>query len=99
MHTHIGGIRLDPDTPAYRRFRVAPVPGGDLTWARARLESPYGPIATYWRKVDDEQFELEVTVPPGTTADVELPGGRVESAGAGQSRFTCSFAPITHPKD
>ncbi|WP_367255162.1 alpha-L-rhamnosidase C-terminal domain-containing protein, partial [uncultured Phenylobacterium sp.] len=32
------------DAPAYPRLRVAPVPGGGLARARARLESPYGPI-------------------------------------------------------
>ena len=30
MHTHIAGIRLDRTAPAYRRFRVEPVPGGGL---------------------------------------------------------------------
>jgi alpha-L-rhamnosidase len=90
LHTHIAGIRLGKDSPAYRRFRVAPVLGGDLTWVRARLESPYGPIKSEWRITADERFELEVTVPPGTTADIELPDGRVELASPGQWRFNCN---------
>ena len=72
MHTHIAGIRLGRDSPAYRRFRVAPVPGGDLTWVRARLESPYGPIESEWRITGDARFELQVTVPPGTAADSSI---------------------------
>jgi alpha-L-rhamnosidase len=87
MHTHIAGIRLGRDSAAYRRFRVAPVPGGDLTWARARLESPYGPIESAWRITSDAQFELQVTVPPGTAAEVRLPDGRVEMAEPGRWQF------------
>jgi alpha-L-rhamnosidase len=87
MHTHIAGIRLGRDSPAYRRFRVAPVLGGDLTWVRARLESPYGPIESEWRIAGDERFELQVTVPPGTAAEVRLPDGRVETAEPGRSQF------------
>jgi hypothetical protein len=80
-------LRLDRDSPAYRRFRIAPVPGGDLTWARARLESPYGPIESEWHITADERFELQVTVPPGTAAEIQLLDGRVEVAGPGQWRF------------
>ena len=87
MHTHIAGIRLTRDSPAYRRFVVAPVPGGDLTWARARLESPYGPIESEWRITSGSRFELQVTVPPGTAAEVRLPDGRVETAAPGRWQF------------
>jgi alpha-L-rhamnosidase len=87
MHTHIAGIRLDRDAPAYRRFRIAPVPGGDLTWVRAHLESPYGPIESEWRITSDARFELQVTVPPGTAAEVRLPDGRVATAEPGRWQF------------
>ena len=39
--------RRDPardGQPGYRRFRVAPAPGGGLTWAQAIHDSAYGPI-------------------------------------------------------
>jgi alpha-L-rhamnosidase len=89
FHTHIAGIRLDRNVPAYRRFRIAPVPGADLTWAAARLESPYGPIESEWRIGAADRFELQVSVPPGTAADVELPDGTVEVAALGRARFCC----------
>jgi hypothetical protein len=53
-------------------IRSAPVVGGDLTWARARLDSPYGPIESEWRIASDERFELQMTVPPGTAADIKV---------------------------
>jgi alpha-L-rhamnosidase len=98
MHTHIAGIRLDRDSPAYRRFRIEPVPGGGLTWTRARLESPCGPIESEWRIADGARFELQVTVPPGTAADIRMPDGRPETAGPGRWRFTCDLT-ATHAKE
>jgi alpha-L-rhamnosidase len=86
LHTHVAGIRLD-DAPAYRRFRVEPVPGGDLSWASARLESPYGPIETAWHLDRHRRFNLEVTVPPGTSADVRLPDGRHHVVRCGRWQF------------
>jgi alpha-L-rhamnosidase len=87
MHTHIAGIRLERNSPAYRRFRIAPVPGGGLTWAKARLESPYGPIESEWGITSDARLELHVAVPPGTAAEVRLPDGRVETAQPGRWQF------------
>ena len=41
LHTHTAGLHaLDP---AYRRFRVAPQPGGGITSAEAALDSPHRP--------------------------------------------------------
>lgn len=36
--------------PGYRRFRVQPLPGGDLTWAESHTETPYGKIALRWER-------------------------------------------------
>ena len=72
LHQYVAGLQLLE--PGYRRFRVAPRPGGGLTWAEARHDSPYGPIEVRWTQ-RDERIELQVTVPPGTTAEVLLPAG------------------------
>jgi alpha-L-rhamnosidase len=71
LHTHVAGIR--PLQPGYRHFAVAPQPGGGLSWAEAELHSPYGRILSSWR-VTGGELELRVEVPPGTKADVRLPG-------------------------
>nr|WP_062335327.1 glycoside hydrolase family 78 protein [Herbidospora sakaeratensis] len=70
MHRTIAG--LAPAEPGYRRLTVRPIPGGGLTSARARHETPYGPAEVSWSSGDDG-FTLEVTVPPNTLADVHLP--------------------------
>ncbi|MFD0662893.1 family 78 glycoside hydrolase catalytic domain [Thermocatellispora tengchongensis] len=90
LYGYMAGIRLSGDTPAYRRFTVAPEPGGGITWARASLESPYGRIESSWR-IERDAFTLEVTVPPGTSAEVTLPDGTRAEAGPGTSVLTCAM--------
>jgi alpha-L-rhamnosidase len=86
LHRHVAGIRVDEDGPGYRRFVIEPQPGGGLTSARAAHESPYGRIESSWTIVDDE-FRLEVVVPPGSRATVVLPSGARTEIGPGSARF------------
>ncbi|WP_436777617.1 family 78 glycoside hydrolase catalytic domain [Yinghuangia sp. YIM S09857] len=90
LHTRVAGIRPpadpDPHTAGYRRFRIAPMPGGELAWAEAQLDSPYGVIASAWR-IEDGRFTLTVTVPPGTEAEVLLPDGRTFHATPGTHTY------------
>ena len=45
----IGGIRIDEKSPGFRHFLIKPAVVGDLTFARTRYRSPYGPIVSNWR--------------------------------------------------
>ncbi|MEU6537175.1 family 78 glycoside hydrolase catalytic domain [Streptomyces sp. NPDC047000] len=77
LHQYVAGIRTapapGPGEAGHRRFLVAPRPGGGLTSASARHDCLYGPIVSAWR-CHDGRFDLTVTVPPGTEAEVRLPG-------------------------
>ena len=88
LHRHVAGIRLLDGAPAYRHFRIEPLPGGPITWAQAEHDSPYGRIESSWRLAGDS-FELEVTVPPGTTAEVVLPDGCRRTVAAGRHTLHC----------
>ncbi len=68
----IGGIAPAPDAVGFNRILIRPQPVGDLTWANTHYDSVRGRIATAWRK-SDTQFDLDVTIPVGSTARVFLP--------------------------
>ncbi|MFD1937000.1 family 78 glycoside hydrolase catalytic domain [Nonomuraea mangrovi] len=84
MHRTVAG--LAPAAPGYRRLAVAPRPGGGLTWARARLRTPYGMAETGW-SLDGGRLVVEAVVPPNTTALVTLPGRAPVEVGSGHHRW------------
>jgi alpha-L-rhamnosidase len=82
LHRVVAG--LAPAEPGYRRIRVAPRPGGGLTSASARHLTPYGEAAVGWELAPDA-LVVRVTVPVGSTAELDLPGGGpVRELGHGQ---------------
>ncbi|CAK7203204.1 hypothetical protein SEUCBS139899_005935 [Sporothrix eucalyptigena] len=96
MHGTVAG--LAPVEAGWRRFRVAPVPGGDLTDARATFKSPYGTVSVVWEIKDEEDeedgthFDLTVEVPPNSIAEVTLPGQKKSvTVGSGKHFFTTAY--------
>jgi len=82
MMKTIAGLRpgdgpRDGVQTAWQRFRVRPVPGGRLQWARGSYRSIHGRIEVGW-KLDGGRFVLDLTVPPNCTAEVHLPAGSPE---------------------
>ena len=71
LHRTVAG--LAPGAPAYREIVVRPLPGGGLTAASARHETPYGTASVSWARRDG-RLALEVVVPVGATAEVHVPG-------------------------
>jgi alpha-L-rhamnosidase len=71
MHRTVGGIA--PEEPGYSRVRVAPRPGGGLTWATTSLATPHGPVEVRWRREDD-RLTVETSLPEGVTGVLDLPG-------------------------
>ncbi|WP_419999038.1 family 78 glycoside hydrolase catalytic domain [Streptomyces boninensis] len=87
----LAGIRQAPDSVAYSRLLIRPTPVGDLTHAEAWYDTPRGRVRSAWRRPSDGGFILDVTVPPGAPARIELPlpdGGRAcYEAEPGDGRF------------
>ena len=71
MHRVIGG--LAPLEPGYRRVRLAPRPGGGISWASTSLETSHGLVTSQWR-LDDGVLSLDVVLPPGVTGVVSVEG-------------------------
>jgi len=72
LYNYVAGIQIDPETPGYKHFFLAPHPGGDLTNAKAELKSMYGEIKSAW-KIEGDQMIYDVTIPANTTATITLP--------------------------
>jgi len=66
------GLNPDEGSPGYKHFMIRPRPGEGLTWIKGSYESIYGTIVCNWR-IEQGQFNLDLTVPPNTTATVYLP--------------------------
>ncbi|MCF8359341.1 MAG: glycoside hydrolase family 78 protein [Prolixibacteraceae bacterium] len=72
LYTYVTGIGIDEDNPGYKHFYLAPHPGGGLTYAKTKFDSPYGVIVSGW-KVNGENIEYQIEIPANTTATVILP--------------------------
>jgi len=88
MHRTIGG--LTPTEPGYRRMDICPRPGGGLTHAQARHVTPYGLAESSWQ-IENGKFDLNVTIPPNTTALVHLPNGEQVEVGSGKWSWSVSY--------
>ncbi|GAB3573031.1 glycoside hydrolase family 78 protein [Amycolatopsis endophytica] len=85
MHRTVAG--LAPGSPGYREMIVRPVPNAALTHAAARHETPFGEASVAWRR-DGGRFTLDVVVPPGVTAKVQVPGGEKVEVRHGKHSWT-----------
>lgn len=84
MYRTIGG--LAPAEPGYRHMEIRPRPGGGLTHAQVRHLTPYGMAGCSW-KIEDGRLNLDVIVPPNTTARVTFPGSEAAPAEVGSGRW------------
>ncbi|KAI1391699.1 glycoside hydrolase family 78 protein [Hypoxylon trugodes] len=89
IHQVIGG--LAPVDPGWKTFKVQPIPGGNLTWAKTSYLSPYGKIYVEW-SVDDTGFNLDLEVPPNTSAFVTLPRDTKNIRRVGSGKYHYSVA-------
>ncbi len=68
----LAGIRLDPETPGFRKVILRPYLAEGLTWVRGSHRALTGEIASYWRR-DGRRLTWEITLPANTTATVYVP--------------------------
>ena len=88
LYHRVAGLRADAAHPGWRQFVVKPLPGGDLSFAQARVNTPLGLAEVSW-SILESTFELEVKVPPNSRATVVLPcSGATHEVGSGLHRWT-----------
>ncbi len=76
MYERIAGVKSVKE--GYKEIEIAPIPGGPLTSAAATYNSLYGKVSSSW-KIVDKEFNLDIIVPPNTTAKVVVPGNTKET--------------------
>jgi len=86
LYRRVAGI--EPIAPGFSRVRVKPVLDRRIHRAGADYDSVRGRFSTNW-VLDARRFTLELTIPPGTQAEVHLPT-------ADDGRITESGQPIEH---
>ncbi|WP_349885539.1 family 78 glycoside hydrolase catalytic domain [Microbacterium sp. WHRI 7836] len=85
LHRSVAGLAAAE--PGYRRIRFAPRPGGGLTHASSTQRTHYGVASISWH-VDGDRLHVDVVVPVGATAELDLPGTSVEELGHGSHTRT-----------
>ena len=83
---------LAPAEPGYRRLLVRPRPGGGLVEAAASLRTHHGEAGVRWRRHDD-RLRVDVDVPYGCSATVDLPGQEPADVGSGRHRLDVPHRP------
>jgi alpha-L-rhamnosidase len=71
LYQKVAGIDIEESHPGYKHIVFRPH-FGDLSSARAHLDSPYGRIASAWTR-DESTLQWTITVPPNTLGHVYLP--------------------------
>ncbi|WP_298878666.1 alpha-L-rhamnosidase [uncultured Polaribacter sp.] len=70
MYERIAG--LASLAPGYKKIRIAPVPNTEfLTSASASVKTPFGKASSSW-KIENNSFNLDVVIPPNTTAEIHI---------------------------
>ena len=75
FYSGLAGIRQTESSVAYREIVIKPEVTGDIIFASATYECPYGKIVSDWKKADGFFF-LNVDIPVNTTAIVYFPVDR-----------------------
>ena len=75
MPSKILGVR--PTLPGFSSVLIKPETCG-LSWANGSVPTPHGNVNVSW-KVDGDKFTLDMTIPPGASARIEVPGKDAQS--------------------
>jgi alpha-L-rhamnosidase len=76
MYRVVAGIDTDESAPGYKRIRVMPHIGGNLSEVAANYKSDYGLISSQW-KWTENNLQFNVEIPPNTTAKIYIPAADI----------------------
>ena len=86
-YEQMGGLRSSDTDPGFHRTVMAPDFSVEAcAGVEASHESPYGTVRSNWHR-EGNGIVWTVTVPPNTTAELHLPGGKTRIVGSGVYRM------------
>ena len=83
LYQGLAGIRPDPAKPGFKNVIIQPAIVGDITWVNAHHDGPYGRIECRWKR-DETKGQLDVVIPPNSSATLILPGQAPIHVGSGK---------------
>ena len=69
---YLAGLKPDIENPGFKQSLIAPMPVGNLTWAKASQKTGYGDLSVDW-KIDGNSLIINVVIPPNTSSIVKVP--------------------------
>jgi alpha-L-rhamnosidase len=88
LYKRVAGI--EPLEAGYKKFKIAPLVGGGLTSANAKVSTSYGDIISQW-EIKDGSFNINVEIPIGTECECQLPNGESRVLMNGKYNFCCEI--------
>ena len=83
----LAGITPDESIPGYKHINIRPQMVEGINWVKASKDTPYGVLEVSWEKNGNE-FTMEVNVPVGCSATVNLPNGSTKELGSGKHKLS-----------
>ena len=80
------GIHVLDDGAAYTHVSIVPHPDRRLGHLDFSIDTGHGILASAWC-YNGNELRYNLTIPEGTVAEVQLPGGKVSSLSAGKYLF------------
>ena len=81
-------LGIEPIKGGYQVFRVCPVLGGELKWAKGKVDTPFGEISVYW-EIINETFQIRIKVPVSTGCILVMPDETEYKLRSGEYFFEC----------
>lgn len=77
MYRDMLGIQPLEESAGFKKFRIAPAPDHQISWAKGCLRSAAGMIKSSWA-IDGKKLKIIVTVPFDAEAQIVLPDAKAE---------------------
>lgn len=102
MYRNMLGIQPMEEGAGFKKFRVAPAPNYQISWAKGCLRSAAGMIKSSWT-IDGKKLKMIVTVPFDAEAEIVLPDADVKEIkklrGKGESNEGSSADAVCESSD